>query len=185
MVPFLPKQISSRGILLYAISLAAVSIAFMNYAMDFVWIAFGIAEILLFFLLSSRLTVQWQRLSVKDYIKDLFVTALLLRIVWVLFSYFFYQSKTGIPFEFDAADALGYHGDAEWLAEEPWKMTWLYLFVSRAGVSDSGYVLYLTTIYKLFGPKLFMELLPVFCCIVWLPVAWASRWGVWRAFSPC
>ena len=94
MVPFLPKQISSRGILLYAISLAAVSIAFMNYAMGIVWIALGIAEILLFFLLSSKLTVQWQRLSVKDFVKDLFVTALLLRIVWVLFSYFFYLSQT-------------------------------------------------------------------------------------------
>ena len=86
MVSFLPKQISSRGILLYAISLAAVSIAFMNYAMDFVWIVLGLAEILLFFLLSSKLTVQWQRLSVRDYVKDIFVTALLLRIAWVLFS---------------------------------------------------------------------------------------------------
>lgn len=154
MVSFLPKQISSRGILLYAISLAAVSIAFMNYAMDFVWIALGIAEILLFFLLSSRLTVQWQRVSAKDYIKNIFVTALLLRIAWVLFSYFFYQSQTGIPFEFSAADALGYHGDAEWLAAEPWKTTWFYLFASRAGVSDSGYVLYLTAVYKLFGPNI-------------------------------
>jgi hypothetical protein len=154
MVSFFPKQISSRGILLYAISLAIVSIAFMNYAMGFVWIALGIVEILLFFLLSSRLTVQWQRLSVKDYVKDLFVFALLLRIVWVLFSYFFYQSQTGIPFEFDAADSLGYHEDAEWLAAEPWSMTWSYLFASRAGVSDSGYVLYLTTIYKLFGTNI-------------------------------
>ena len=154
MVPILPKQISSRGILLYAISLAAVSIAFMNYVMDFVWIAIGIAEILLFFLFSRRLTVQWQRLSVKDYVKDLFVIALLLRIVWVLFSYFYYQSQTGIPFEFAAADSLGYHEDAEWLAAEPWRMTWSYLFDSRANVSDSGYVLYLTTIYKLFGTNI-------------------------------
>ena len=154
MITFLPKQISSRGILLYAISLAAVSIAFMNYAMDFVWIALGIAEILLFFLLSSRLTVQWQRLSIKDYVKDLFVSALLLRIVWVLFSYFFYQSQTGIPFEFEAADSLGYHEDAQWLAAESWRVTWFYLFASRAGVSDSGYPLYLTTIYKLFGTNI-------------------------------
>ena len=154
MVPFLPKQISSRGILLYAISLAAVSIACMNYAMDIVWIALGIAEILLFFLLSSRLTVQWQRLSVKDYVKDLFVTALLLRIVWVLFSYFFYQSQTGMPFEFDAADALGYHGEAEWLASESWSFVWQYLFASRSGVSDSGYAIYLTTVYKLLGPNI-------------------------------
>ena len=154
MVPFLPKQISSRGILLYAISLAAVSIAFMSYAMGFVWIVLGVAEVLLFFLLSSKLTVQWQRLSVMDYVKDIFVIALLLRIAWVLFSYFFYLSKTGMPFEFDAADSLTYHSQSEWLATEPWRVTWSYLFVDRLWISDSGYVLYLTLIYKIFGPNI-------------------------------
>lgn len=154
MLPFFPKIIADRGLALYFVSLLLVSVAFMSYAMDFMWIALGIAEILLFFLLSNRLTVQWQRLSVKDYVKDLFVSALLLRIVWVIFSYFFYQSQTGIPFEFEAADSLGYHEDAEWLAAEPWSMTWSYLFASRAEVSDSGYVLYLTTIYKLFGTSI-------------------------------
>lgn len=153
MVPYFPKTISSKGVLLYAISLAAVSIAFMNFAMDFVWIALGIAEVLLFFLLSSKLTVQWQRLSVKDFAKDIFVTALLLRIVWVLFSYFFYQFQTGMPFEFGAADSIGYHETAVWLAGAPWSLTWNYLFAPGAGVSDSGYALYLTTIYKLFGPN--------------------------------
>ena len=184
MITFLPKQISSRGILQYAISLAAVSIAFMNYAMDFVWIALGIAEILLFFLLSSRLTVQWQRLSIKDYVKDLFVSALLLRIVWVLFSYYYYQSQTGIPFEFEAADSLGYHEDAQWLAAEPWRVTWFYLFASRAGVSDSGYPLYLTTIYKLFGTNIIVARLlkavyGAFTCVLLYRLS--ARWHICHA----
>ncbi|MBO7465031.1 MAG: glycosyltransferase family 39 protein [Bacteroidales bacterium] len=171
MIPYFPKSISNRGVLLYAASLAAVSIAFMNYAMDFVWIVLGITEILLFFLLSSRLSVQWQRLSTRDFTKDIFVAGLLLRIVWVLFSYFFFQSKTGIPFEFGAADALSYHGEAEWLAGEPWSYLWHYLFASRSGVSDSGYSLYLTTIYKLFGPniivaRLLKALYSAFTCVL-------------------
>ena len=154
MIPYLPKTISNRGVLLYVASLALVSLAFMQYAMGVVWIALGLLEILAFFLLSNRLTQQWQRVSVRDFTKNLVVTAFLLRVVWVLFSYFFYQSQTGIPFEFGAADALGYHEDAEWLAGEPWSMTWFYLFTSRSGVSDSGYVLYLTLIYKIFGSNI-------------------------------
>ena len=154
MITNFPKTISNRGVLLYVASLALVSIVFAKYAMGLVWIGLGLVEVLAFFLLSNRLTLQWQRVSVRDFTKNLVVTALLLRVVWVLFSYFFYQSQTGIPFEFGAADALGYHGDAEWLAVEPWSATWAYLFVFRAGVSDSGYVLYLTLIYKIFGPNI-------------------------------
>jgi hypothetical protein len=153
MITYFPKTISNRGVLLYVASLAAVSIAFANYAMDAVWIGLGMVEVIAFFLLSNRLTQQWQRVSVRDFTKNLVVTAFLLRLVWVLFSYFFYQSKIGVPFEFGAADSLGYHGEAEWLAGEPWTYIWHYLFVSRSGVSDSGYSLYLTFVYKVFGPN--------------------------------
>ena len=156
MITYFPKTISNRGVLLYVASLAAVSIAFANYAMNAVWIGLGLVEVLAFFLLSNRMTQQWQRVSVRDFTKNLVVTAFLLRLVWVLFSYFFYQSQTGIPFEFGAADSLGYHGEAEWLAGGPWSYIWHYLFVSRSGVSDSGYSLYLTFVYKIFGPNVLM-----------------------------
>ena len=154
MVTIFPKTISLRGVLLYIISLAVVSIAFHSYAMDLVWIALGIVGIILFFLMSNRFTIQWQRLSSKGFVKILFVTALLLRIAWVLFSYFFYQINTGIPFEFEAADSLGYHETAIWLCGESWDFIFNYLFVEQQGVSDSGYALYLTFLYKMFGPNI-------------------------------
>lgn len=156
MVTFFPESVSLRGIVLYFISLALVSIAFHSYAMDLVWIALGIVGILFFFLMSNRFTIQWQRLSSKGFVKMLFVTALLLRIVWVLFSYLFYQINTGIPFEFEAADSLGYHWTAIWLCGEPWDVAFNYFFVEQHGVSDSGYALYLTFIYKLFGPNIML-----------------------------
>ena len=154
MVTFFPKAVSRRGIVLYIISLAVVSIAFHSYAMDFIWIAFGILGILLFFMQSAQFTLKWQQIYQKTFVRFIFLTALLLRIAWVLFSYFFYQSKTGVPFEFDAADAMGYHAEAEWLASVDWSVVWKYLFVEREGVSDSGYALYLTFLYKIFGPNI-------------------------------
>lgn len=154
MVTFFPKAVSRRGIVLYIISLAVVSIAFHSYAMDFIWIAFGILGILLFFMLSTQFTLKWQQIYQKTFVRFIFLTALLLRIAWVLFSYFFYQSKTGVPFEFDAADAMGYHAEAEWLSGVDWSVVWKYLFVEKEGVSDSGYALYLTFLYKIFGPNI-------------------------------
>lgn len=154
MVSYIPKQISSRGVFIYIISLLAVSIAFASYSIDIFWMFMGLVEILMFFIFSNILTVRWQNLSVKSFTKNLLIAALLLRLAWVIFSYFFYQYQTGIPFEFDAADSLGYHGEAEELAGVPWDWVWYSLFESRNKVSDSGYVLYLTFLYKIFGPNI-------------------------------
>ncbi len=154
MIPFFPKAIANKGLLLYALSLVLVSFAFMDYAMGLLWIAFGVVEVLLFFLVSNNLTKKWKDYPSSYYIKNLFWIALGIRVVWVIFSYFFYKYKTGIPFEFGTADAYDYHLDAEWLAGSPWKTTWDYLFINRSGYSDSGYCLYLTLLYKIIGPNI-------------------------------
>lgn len=166
MVPFFPKTIANKGLLLYLLSLFVVSVVFMNYVMGLVWIVLGLLEVSLFFLLSNSLSVKWSVLPVRQFTKNVFWTALGLRVAWVIFSYFFYLIQTGQPFEFDAADSLGYHQEGSWLYKESWKKVFDYLFVSRNGYSDSGYVLYLTTIYKVFGPNVFVARL--------LKVIWSS-----------
>lgn len=171
MIANFPKQISSKGLLFYLVSLSAVSLAFSNFAMDAVWIILGVLEVSLFFLFSSKLATSWQRLSSKDFAKKLFFTALLLRIAWVLFSYFFYLRQTGAPFEFGAADSIGYHGEAEWLASESWTKVFFYYFGRGIGVSDAGYPLYLTFLYKIFGAnimlaRLLKALYSAFTCVL-------------------
>ena len=154
MLTLIPKQISIRGVVIYIISLAAVSILYASYAIDMFRMFMGLVEILIFFIFSNIITARWQELSVKAFTKNLVITAVLLRLAWVIFSYFYYQYQTGIPFEFDAADSLGYHEEAEELSGLPWAWVWEILFVNRDKVSDSGYVLYLTFLYKIFGPNI-------------------------------
>lgn len=156
MVSYFPQTIANRGLLLYLVSLVLVSVAFMNYAMDVVWFVLGILEVSLFFLVSNSLTKQWRNMPSKWFVRNVFWTAFLLRVVWVVFSFFFYSYNTGAPFEYGAADSIAYHSDAEWLASCPWSTTWDYLFASRSGYSDSGYCLYLTFLYKIFGPGVFI-----------------------------
>ena len=171
MVTYFPKTISSKGLTFYVVSLVVVSIAFFSHAMPFMWMLLGILEVTIFFTLSSRYSKEWQTRSVNDYVRSLFWTAVLLRFVWVVFSYFFYQAQTGQPFEYGAADSLGYHGDAEWLASEDWNEMWNVLYRSRNGYSDSGYMTYLTIVYKIFGPSVFIArvlkcLISAFTCVL-------------------
>lgn len=154
MVSFFPKIIADKGLILYVISLLAVSIAFYSFAMPFMWMVLGVIEVSLFFCLAPKLSKEWRSKSVRDFTRNLFWIAVLLRVVWVVFSYFFYQAQTGQPFEYGSADAIGYHGEAEWLAGEDWNYVWYYFFLSRSSYSDSGYSLYLTTLYKIVGPNI-------------------------------
>lgn len=151
MIPFFPKQIAQRAILVYAMALTAVSLFFMTHAMGIGYIALGCLWVVGFFSLLVYCCKKWLKLSDKQVLSDVFLVALALRILWVVVSYFFYDSVTGQPFEFQARDSYGYHADAEWLASEPWSTTWSFLFGSVM-YADSGFPLYLTVIYKLFGP---------------------------------
>lgn len=154
MIPYFPKTISDKGILTYVICILLVSLTFISHAMPIGWIVLGVLEVSLFFGLTSRFSKEWQLMPSKEFAFRVFWIALSLRVIWVLFSYYFYKIKTGIPFEFGAADAIGYHQEAAWLASEKWAVVWDYLFLSRNGYSDSGYALYLTVLYKLVGPNI-------------------------------
>ena len=154
MISYFPTPVSKKGIFLYVISLILVSIIFLKYAIGTTWIVMGFLEILVFFLMSNKLSFTWQRLSAKDFARNLFVVALLLRVVWVVFSYYFYISQKGDPFEFDGGDSYGYHYEAEWLSGEPWSLVWNYYLGEGKGVSDMGYPFYLMLLYRMIGPNI-------------------------------
>lgn len=154
MIPYFPKTIANKGLTLYVICLALVSVAFMGYTMGLVWIVLGLLEVSVFFLLSNSLSVNWSALSPKHFAKNVFWIAFVLRVGWVFFSYFFYMNQTGQPFEFDAADSLSYHAEGMKLAKESWSRVFDILFFSRYGYSDSGYNLILAIVYKIFGPSI-------------------------------
>ena len=154
MIPFFPKQFSTRAILIYLTSLAAVSLVFYRYMMGLEFITIGIVWVLLFFLLSHRYTFRWSTLEEGKYIRKLFFTALLLRLIWVVVSYFFYLIKTGTPFEFGSSDAISYHDEAVWFHEMGWSVTFDYL--KTRAIGDRGYSFYLAVLYSVVGPNIFL-----------------------------
>ena len=156
MIPYFPKQIATKAIYLYLGALAAVTIFFIRHAMSLIYILMGIMWVVGFFLLTAYCSRKWKDIPQKKLLLYLGLTAFGLRLAWVVFSYFYYYIKTGMPFEFAAADSLGYWEEATWLSYSQWGVVIEYLFTSRNSVSDSGYTLYLTFLYKIIGPNIFL-----------------------------
>ena len=157
MVPFFPRQIAHRAVIVYLASLITVSLVYFDYIMAAKYFFLGLAWVLGFFYLTNYLTITWRIKSIQDFRTGLFTVAILLRLAWVVFFYFYCIRTNGSPFEFGAADSLGYHNEAVWLAGEKWSVAMKYYFGQRAyDFSDVGYPLYLTVLYKVAGSGVFL-----------------------------
>lgn len=157
MLNYFPKYFTTKAITLYLAVLVVSNLVFFSRFLPLMWWAFGIVEVLAFFYFSNQLTRTWNEYSPKKFGKKLFQTALLLRVAWVVFSYLFYTAMTGQPFEFGAADAMGYHGEAEWIVTmlksggiQP------YFDYMNGRYSDMGYPFYLGWQYLFTGNSIFI-----------------------------
>lgn len=149
MLTYFPKYFSSRAIICYIITMVLVSGIFMSHALPFVFMLFGITFVFLFFNYSTKLTLQWRHFSPKVFKKKLFLWTLLIRVIYVIFIYYFYMNMTGIPFMFHSADEMGYHNIASLLRDEGWDVYDMY--VHTYSLSDRGYFYWLGMIYVAFG----------------------------------
>lgn len=169
MINNFPNIFSRKAILIYVASLGGVSVLFLSRMMAPIYLILGVTWVLLFFGLASRYSKKWEMISTKKFKTKLFLVALLLRVVWVIFSYFFYLIKTGSPFEFGSADAWSYHDLASWLNELDWASAMDYL--KGIGISDRGYPIYLFLLYKVVGSNIIIAriikcLLSAWMCLI-------------------
>ena len=152
MVPFFPNQISRRAIITYLAALITVSLLFSSYSMKMGYMFLGVTFVVGFFMITSTWSKSGRSVSEIDFITHVFIVAVVLRLIWVIASYFYYIDATGIPFEFDTADAISYHEGAVWIGERSWPDVFRHYFVeSPDEFADTGYPLYLTILYKIFG----------------------------------
>jgi len=125
--------------------------------MSLIWWILGVGAVVGFFYYSNLLTRKWSEYPEKIFTKKIFQTALIVRIAWVVISYFLYLIMTGEPFEFSPGDSLFYdemgrygaglmaHGQfpAFTLHVKNMPADWLFPIM--------GYPLYLSVIYFLTG----------------------------------
>ena len=169
MLTYFPKYFSSRAIYCYIITLALVSVIFIKFAMPFQFMLFGFVAVIVFFVYGNRLTLDWQRYSPETFTKRLFVTALVIRLVYVIFIYFYYIDMTGKPHAYNAADELVYqYWGTLWKEEGFLRMK---AEMNSISFSDVGYPWWLGFEYLLLGTHVFPAriikcFLSAFICIL-------------------
>ena len=150
MLTYFPKFFSGRAIICYVLTLLLASILFLNNAMPFQFMVFGIGYVVVFFVYANRLTMGWNRIPVAAFEKKLFITALIIRLVYVILIYFYYVEMTGVAHAYHPGDELLYDGMAAL-----WKEQGIDEFRNQMkqfiSFSDSGYCWWLAIEYKLLG----------------------------------
>lgn len=169
MLTYFPKLFSNKAVLCYAVTLAIVSFAFMNYAMPFQFVMFGVVEVFLFFYCGGSLTRNWRKFSSRRFTKRLFFLALVLRLVYVVFIYFYYIEMTGRPNMYHPGDELMYEYFGELMATEGFNE--FVRQIKGIDFSDRGYCWWMGVVYGVLGPTVFSDrivkcFLDAFSCVL-------------------
>ena len=150
MLTFFPKFFSTRAIIAYFVTLALVSALYLSHAMPFQFMVFGAVSVIVFFVYANKLTMNWEKYSPALFTKKLFITALIIRVIYVVFIYFYFLEITGQPHAYYAADEALYH----WVGTE-WRTEGFEIFKSDMyqyiDYSDRGYLCWLAFEYLILG----------------------------------
>lgn len=158
MLVFFPKYFSNKAIITYLIAFLVVNFMFYSSSMPALWMFWGIAEILLFFILSNSLSKKWSDISRKAFKSKIFWYSFFLSFFYVTVTYFLYIYLRGEPFEYDPSDGIGYHEEAKWFVDcfrkgimEPY-----YEVYDSYSIDDKGYLFYLDRLYILIDGNIYI-----------------------------
>lgn len=158
MLSYFPKYYTDKAMYVYFALLVCVPVIF-GYPMEWYFWIFGIVEVVGFFYFAHHLPIAWKNYSPKAFAKKLFITALIIRIIYVVFSYWFYNEMTGSPFEFGAADVMTYNEVGRYghicLSNGEWNLLTKLEAYAGLALSDSGYPIYLSFVYWIFDDSIF------------------------------
>ena len=98
----LHRHFNILGLGIYAAALLIVSLLFRDHALKGQWMAWGIATVMLFFLMTYCCHHYWRKDGTKTFIKKLFWTAFALRALFVVAIYFYYLKENSTPTRWDS-----------------------------------------------------------------------------------
>lgn len=171
MLNYFPKYFSTRAVVCYLVTLALASVVFFNHALPFQFMLFGFVPVLVFFTYGSRLSMDWQKYPIKSFTKKLFLTALIIRIVYVLFIYLYYIEATGQPHMYYPGDEMLYEEVSALWREIGMTETARIMKEYKIVFSDSGYCWWLSFERLLMGtqvlpPRIIKCLIDAFSCVL-------------------
>jgi len=149
---YFPRKYAGQAIVFYFISLTACSLLFSSHALPFSIMIMGVFSIFLFFLGSFNLGKQWSKLSTKAFINKVFITAVVIRILYAIIIVWYnnvhydtyWESNGGdIGFYFPSGLNFAKQHGLNIMASIHNMLDW------KLNISDMGYIIYLQIISAL------------------------------------
>lgn len=136
-----------RASIVYLIALVACCLLFFSHLMTWYWIVAGIVEVWLFYYLSVQWEIGWKKLSSETIERRLFLTTLIIRLLWVFGFYLFTTSVWHTPWEQPigtSMDSSAYYDEAVWIIEliKEGNLGSYLLYISSR-IDDAGYPVFL------------------------------------------
>lgn len=170
-----PNWLTGKSIVFFFVSLFLCWLVF-GFVPDFaLWIVASFS-ILLFFYGGQAMSRSWERKKEKTFLRNVFIAGFVIRLIWVLYCYFFFNPEYyGSPVG-DRADVEWYmpYGQsiADWVRGDI-KISFSELMdMKGGGVDDVGYPIWLAIIFLLFGNECdvfiflaFKVLMSAYCAI--------------------
>ena len=153
MLTYFPNSMARKSMTTYFVTLAVISLLFLSKVLPFVMILFGVVAVVTFFYFSNDLTKRWRSLHPKVFVKKLFWTGLIVRLLYMVVAYFFYDAMTGQPFMFNSADELGYYAYSQVWHDQGYGV--FREMVKNIGLGDSGEICFTNFLCFLFGTSVF------------------------------
>ena len=153
---FMPKRISDISMGTYFLALMACTLLYSRHILDWKWWIFGIISVVGFFYFANRQSKLWLNIRPTTFTKRLFWGSFLLRVVWVLVSYYLYFQWTGTAFSIGAGDELVYDASAKEIADALRNGNYNIFKTAQfsmghyESISDLGYPMFLGLIYWIF-----------------------------------
>ena len=149
----MPNFVSRKSMTIYFVTLAVISMLFLNRILPAVMMLWGIVAVCGFFYYGNNLTKRWRTLHPKVFVKKMFWTALVIRLVYMVAAYFFYKAMTGVPFMFLSADEYAYYGTSMIWHDQGFEV--FKAEVKRIGLADSGEICFTGLLCAIFGTSVF------------------------------
>ena len=175
MLGYFPKWISDKSMQLFFAVLILLNVMWSQYAMSISYILVSSISVVLFFYGSNVLTKKWANYSIKYFTKNLFQVALLVRLLWCLFIYFFNIDHYGAPIG-STEDTEFYIGVAQEASLSLSNGSFAFLDIwfnnYNTALDDIGYPIFLGLQYLITGnisdivvPFIFKSILGAYSCI--------------------
>ena len=170
-----PNWITGRSIVFFFVAMLACWLAFGFVPAFELWIV-SCLSIVLFFYGSMSMSKSWSHTRDRQFVKNIFITGLIIRLLWILYLYFIFNPDHFGNLHGDDADT-GWYMDfgeqlAAWLAGDSEFSLSEIIDINRSAIDDVGYPMWLGFIYLIFGaenrvfiPFLFKCLFGAYCAV--------------------